>query len=64
VLEVDAVRKRISLSIKQTMEAPQRANRPPGKKDFGGGRDNNRNEPQKEVTMGDALSLLKKKFGK
>jgi uncharacterized protein len=64
VLEVDAVRKRISLSIKQTMEAPQRSNRPPGKKDFGGGRDNNRNEPQKEVTMGDALSLLKKKFGK
>jgi hypothetical protein len=46
------------------MEAPQRANRPPGKKEFGGGRDNKRNEPQKEVPMGDALSLLKKKFGK
>lgn len=65
VLEVDAHRKRISLSIKQTMEAPQRGNRPPGKKEFGGSRDNNRrNEPEKEVTMGDALSLLKKKFGK
>lgn len=63
VLEVDAHRKRISLSIKQTMEAPARKDRGP-RRDFGGGRDNNRNEPQKEVSMGDALSLLKKKFGK
>lgn len=63
VLEVDAHRKRISLSIKQTMEAPARKERGP-RREFGGGRDNSRNEPQKEVSMGDALSLLKKKFGK
>jgi uncharacterized protein len=62
VLEVDAHRKRISLSIKQTMEAPARKDRGP-RREFGGGRDK-RNEPQKEVTMDDALSLLKKKFGK
>ncbi len=63
VLEVDAQRKRISLSIKQTMEAPQRAARPQGNRNNGGGR-SDRNEPQKELPMTDALSLLKKKFGK
>lgn len=62
VLEVDAQRKRISLSIKQTMEAPQRSARPQGK--GGGGSRPQRNEPQKELPMTDALSLLKKKFGK
>lgn len=60
VLEVDVARKRIALSIKQTMEAPARKQ--------GGGRDRNdrreKREPQKEVTMDDALSLLKKKFGR
>ncbi|HTN47032.1 MAG TPA: Tex family protein [Flavipsychrobacter sp.] len=57
VLEVDAVRKRIALSIKQTMEAPARKQY--GKPD--------RRGPQKESskapTMNDALSVLKKKFG-
>jgi uncharacterized protein len=58
VLEVDTPRKRIALSIKQTMEAPVRKS------------DGNRNDrrdkpaPQKEVSINDALSLLKKKFGK
>ncbi|HYD22649.1 MAG TPA: Tex family protein [Flavipsychrobacter sp.] len=61
VLEVDIPRKRISLSIKQTMEAPARRERPQGKSSFNR---NERNQPQKEVTMDDALSLLKKKFGK
>jgi uncharacterized protein len=62
VLEVDTARKRISLSIKQTLEAPARKERPQHRKDFGGR--NEKNQPQKEVTMDDALSLLKKKFGK
>lgn len=61
VLEVDATRKRISLSIKQTMEAPAR-----------GARNNNQprtQQPRKEadtsnMNMNDALSMLKKKFGK
>ena len=61
VLEVDIARKRISLSIKQTMEAPARRERPQGKGNFNR---NERNQPQKEATMDDALSLLKKKFGK
>lgn len=57
VLEVDLVRKRIALSIKQTMEAPQ------GK--AGGPKPPKREERvQKELTMNDALSQLKKKFGK
>ena len=57
VLEVDQARKRIALSIKQTQEAPaQRA---------GGGRQRRETKPaEKAVTMDDALSLLKKKFGK
>lgn len=57
VLEVDMNRKRISLSIKQTMEAPARNPRP------------DRREPRKKfhtesASMDDALSMLKKKFGK
>lgn len=66
VLEVDMARKRIALSIKQTMEAPARQARP---HNSGGGNSNRRNEQPKEkdlgnMNMGDALSLLKKKFGK
>jgi len=53
VLEVDLVRKRISLSIKQTQEAPTtRQTKKP------------RREAVKELSMGDALSQLKSKFGK
>lgn len=56
VLEVDTLRKRISLSIKQTEEAPAGGQR----------RDKNRpaksNVPEKELSMGDALSALKNKF--
>ncbi|RYZ45801.1 MAG: S1 RNA-binding domain-containing protein, partial [Sphingobacteriales bacterium] len=60
VLEVDAARKRIALSIKQTMEAPAR-------RSGGGGQrreERKHAEPQKEVSINDALNLLKKKFGK
>lgn len=64
VLEVDMARKRIALSIKQTMEAPVRQPRPNNSNN-----NNRRNEQPKEkdlgnMNMGDALSLLKKKFGK
>ncbi|WP_152270804.1 Tex family protein [Agriterribacter humi] len=62
VLEVDQVRKRIALSIKQTQEAPQR-------QEFR--KSNNRSFEQKEkvpdlsgASLTDALSALKKKFGK
>ena len=59
VLEVDTARKRIALSIKQTQDAPQRSN--------------NKSRVQKQerrepdlanMNMNDALSMLKKKFGK
>ena len=59
VLEVDRQRKRIALSIKQTQDAPQKRDKPrsgdfkkPKEKDISG------------MNMNDALSLLKKKFGK
>lgn len=63
VLEVDVLRKRISLSIKQTEEAVERkvqgakhtgSNRPAVKKE----------EDLSALSVNDALSLLKKKFGK
>lgn len=62
VLEVDQVRKRISLSVKQTQEAPQR-------KEFRKGNplSPGRKEKQPDLsgaTFTDALSALKKKFGK
>ncbi len=64
VLEVDMARKRIALSIKQTMEAPARKERGP-QRPF----NRNNEAPKKEKDMSemginDALSLLKKKFGK
>lgn len=57
VLEVDVARKRISLSIKQAQEPPAKNQK------------NNNNRPQHKKenssnNMDDALSLLKKKFGK
>lgn len=61
VMEVDLLRKRIALSIKQAQEAPQR-------KEF-----NKNSKPQfkkekeqdlSSATLDDALSALKKKFGK
>jgi len=61
VLEVDTVRKRIALSIKQTQEAPTKAPQQGNR---------NRTAPVKKeddlsnLSVNDALSLLKKKFGK
>lgn len=69
VLEVDAVRKRIALSIKQTEEAPARSQRPQ-QQNFRSQNNNNQNngskqkEPEKALPMNDALAMLKKKFGK
>jgi protein Tex len=60
VLEVDAVRKRIALSIKQTQENPARKGAPQQ-----GQRSNNRQQAApKGETMQDALAALKQKFTK
>lgn len=62
VVEVDLVRKRIALSIKQTEEAPTRGSK---------NRNNNNNqrfqkkeEDLSNLSVNDALAALKKKFGK
>ncbi len=61
VVEVDLVRKRIALSIKQTEEAPARGSK---------NRNNNNQRFQKKeedlsnLSVNDALAALKKKFGK
>lgn len=60
VLEVDMDRKRIALSIKQTQEAPARQDR--GRRDRPQG--GNRQKETPSTNMNDALSMLKKKFGK
>ena len=60
ITEVDIPRKRIALSIKQTQEAP-------AKKGSNRQYNNDRAKPQQPVesnNINDALSLLKKKFGK
>jgi uncharacterized protein len=59
VMEVDKARKRIALSIKQTQEAPRSEQRPRHN-----GNDNRREKPKESNSMEDAMSLLKKKFGK
>ncbi|MFN4284672.1 MAG: Tex family protein [Lacibacter sp.] len=57
VLEVDVPRNRISLSIKQTQEAPARPTRTRG-------REQKRQEDLSSMSVTDALAALKKKFGK
>lgn len=61
VLEVDKMRKRIALSIKQTQDAPER--RQPAPKHFHSNKPKV-NEAPKENDMNSALNLLKRKFGK
>lgn len=61
VLEVDLVRKRIALSIKQTEEGPARNTRSAGGR---GHQERHQQKPAAEMSVEDALSLLKKKFGK
>ncbi len=60
VLEVDAVRKRIALSIKQTENAPIKNQRPK----FQGQPQNKPAKNVAELPMNDALALLKQKFGR
>ncbi|GAA4468548.1 Tex family protein [Nemorincola caseinilytica] len=62
VLEVDAARKRIALSIKQTQEPPaqQQKARPPIPRHNAG----KEKEPERPLNMNDALSALKNKFGR
>lgn len=72
VMEVDLARKRIALSIKQTQEAPlnrkQNHSKQPasGHKQFEkSNQQNHSNQKEKETaSMEDAISLLRKKFGK
>lgn len=62
VLEVDIARKRIALSIKQAQEKDSRKdNKPTGQK---GGKPQHTQKDLSGMNMNDALSLLKKKFGK
>ena len=60
VMEVDAARKRIALSIKQTEVAPARTPRPK----FHGQQQNKPAKSSAELPMTDALALLKQKFGR
>jgi protein Tex len=62
VLEVDKARKRIALSIKQTQDPP--AQRPRGGGRSESRRDNNSAAKDAPLTMNDALSALKNKFGR
>ncbi len=64
ILEVDIPRKRIALSIKQTQDAPAKK-----QGSFKPQFNNNKPRPKKEedvsnMNMNDALSMLKKRFGK
>lgn len=62
VLEVDIARKRIALSIKQTETAPARPQRPAGTR--GPKPFPKKEEDLSNLSVNDALTLLKKKFGK
>jgi protein Tex len=66
VVEVDEVRKRIALSIKQTELPPARPQnqQQPRHKPHGGNPQQQKPEIKKELPMNDALAMLKKKFGK
>jgi uncharacterized protein len=65
VTELDVARKRIALSIKQTEEAPIRKERQNfNYKGNSSQQKFDKRQPEPVVEMGDALALLKKKFGK
>jgi uncharacterized protein len=63
IMEVDVARKRIALSIKQTEEAPARESNSKFKRQSAPGGPKIKKE-EVEMSVADALSLLKKKFGK
>jgi protein Tex len=66
VTEVDVARKRIALSIKQAQPAPARKEHtpPPPRKDFSKTAGKQKEGDTAGLSMSDALSLLKNKFGK
>jgi len=64
VMEVDAARKRISLSIKQAHEAPPRKERSQQSKPQHNNKERKKEPDMANMNMNDALSMLKKKFGK
>ena len=64
VLEVDKARKRIALSIKQTQEAPQQQERQHSRPQQSFKHNPPKPKAKEPETMEDALSLLKRKFGK
>jgi uncharacterized protein len=64
VLEVDVARKRINLSIKQTQEAPVKREKQQFNYKQGGINNFQKKQPEPAMEMGDALAMLKKKFGR
>ena len=66
VMEVDIARKRIALSIKQTQEGPARTARPnrPMTQNTKPSFPPNKEADLADLSVNDALALLKKKFGK
>ncbi|SJZ91129.1 Tex family protein [Sediminibacterium ginsengisoli] len=66
VLEVDIARKRIALSIKQTIPAPARQQKGGGgpRNGQGNGKPARKEEDLSSMNVNDALNILKKKFGK
>jgi uncharacterized protein len=67
VMEVDKARKRIALSIKQTQEAPlmNRPRKVTSRLPFDMNSQNKHSKMEKQKdNMEDAMSLLRKKFGK
>ena len=66
VTEVDIARKRIALSIKQTQEAPARTDRPnrPNPQHTSSFKAPKKEADLADLSVNDALALLKKKFGK
>ncbi len=66
VMEVDIARKRIALSIKQTQEGPARTARPnrPMTQNTKPSVPPNKEADLADLSVNDALALLKKKFGK
>lgn len=63
VLEVDLVRKRIALSIKQTQEAPVKTARPQ-RSQQAGNHIQTKEQDLSNMDVSDALAVLKKRFGK
>jgi len=66
VVEVDIARKRIALSIKQTQEGPARTARPnrPIPQNTKSSAPPKKEADLADLSVNDALALLKKKFGK